>query len=128
MSNKVLTKLLVQRLSPLLPRIISPTQSGFVSGWVIHDNVLLVQELVHDLNRHTRGNNVVLKLDMAKTYDHMSWPFILQMLHCFEFSECWISLIQQAVYSPWFLVLVNGVSHGYFQSRVFSVPKRSSAG
>ena len=99
----------------LLPRIISPTQSGFVPGRVIHDNVLLFQELVHNLNRHTRGNNVVLKLDMAKAYDRMSWPFILQKLRCFGLSECWISLIQRAVYDPWFSLLVNGVSHEYFQ-------------
>ena len=100
MSNKVLIKLLVQRLSRLLPHIISPTHSGFAPGRVIHDNVLLVQELVHDLNRHTRGNNVVLKLDMANVYDRMSWPFIIQMIHCFRFSERWISLIRRAIYGP----------------------------
>lgn len=83
---------------------------------MVHDNVLLVQELVHDLNRHTRGNNVVLKLDMAKAYDRMSWTFILQMFYCFGFSECWISLIRRAVYGPWFSVLVSGAIHVYFQS------------
>ena len=48
------------RLAPLLPHIVSLTHSGFVLGQVIHDNFLLVQELVHDLNRRARGNNVVL--------------------------------------------------------------------
>lgn len=52
---------------------------------VIHDNVLLLKELVHDLNRHSRGNNMVLKLDMAKAYDWMSRSFITQMLQCFKF-------------------------------------------
>lgn len=115
-SNKVLTKLLVLRLAPLLPRIISPSQSGFIPGRVICDNVLLVHELVHDLDRRARGGNVVLQLDMAKAYDRMSWPFILQILRCFGFSERWVSLIRRAVYGPWFSVLVNVVSHGYFQS------------
>ncbi|KAH9657737.1 protein FAR1-RELATED SEQUENCE [Citrus sinensis] len=59
-----------------------------------HDNVLLVQELVHDLNFCTQGNNVVLKLDMAKAYNQMSWSFIAQMLRCFGFSEWWVSLIR----------------------------------
>ncbi|KAK9186911.1 hypothetical protein WN944_018300 [Citrus x changshan-huyou] len=86
-SNKVLTKLLVLQLFDLLPRIISPSHSGFVPGWVLHDNVLLVQELVHDINRRTRRGNVVLKLDMAKAYDRMSWSFILQMLQCFGFYD-----------------------------------------
>lgn len=70
-------KLLVTRLSHILPRIISPLQSRFFPGRVIHYNILLVQELVHDLNKRTRGNNVVLKMDMAKAYDRMSWSFIL---------------------------------------------------
>lgn len=46
MSNKVITKLLVLRLTPLLSRIISPTHSDFVTGRVIYDNILLIQELV----------------------------------------------------------------------------------
>lgn len=69
MSNEVLTKFVILRLALLLPHIISHFQSGFVPSKVIHDNVLLVQKLVHDLNRHTRDNNMVLKLDMAKAYD-----------------------------------------------------------
>lgn len=117
MSNKIITKLLVLRLAPLLPRIISPTQSAFVLGRVIHDNVLLVQVLVHDLNRHTWGNNVVLKLDMAKAYDKMSWSFIIKMLRSFGFSEQWVSLIRRAIFGPWFSVLFNAVSHGFFQSQ-----------
>lgn len=67
-----MTKLLVLRLSALLFRIISSSQSGFVSDQMLHDNVLLVQELVHDINRRTRGGNIVLKLDMTKAYDRMS--------------------------------------------------------
>ncbi|XP_024035536.1 protein FAR1-RELATED SEQUENCE 5-like [Citrus sinensis] len=63
-------------------------------SWDDHDNVLLVQELVHDLNFCTQGNNVVLKLDMAKAYNQMSWSFIAQMLRCFGFSEWWVSLIR----------------------------------
>ena len=39
---------------------------------MLHDNVLLVQELIHDINLCTRGGNVVLKLDMVKAYDRMS--------------------------------------------------------
>lgn len=73
--------------------------------------------LVHDLNRLTWGNNVVLKLDMAKAYDKMSWPFIIKMLRSFGFSEQWVSLIRRAIFGPWFSVLFNAVSHGFFQSQ-----------
>ena len=59
---------------------------------------------------------MVLKLDMTKAYDRMSRSFILQMLWCFKFSDCWISLIKRAIDGPWFSVLVNGVNYGFFQS------------
>lgn len=69
---------------------------------VIHDNVLLVQESVRDLNRHRQGNNVALKLDMAKAYDQMSWYFIIKMLRYFGFLDWWVS----SIFGPWFSVLV----------------------
>ena len=110
-------KILVSCLSLLLPRIISPTQSGFVPGRMLQDSVLLAQELVRDLGRGSRGGNVVLKLDMAKAYDRISWTFILQMLRAFGFSEGWISLIRRAIWGPWFSMTVNEVSQGFFQSQ-----------
>lgn len=84
---------------------------------MLHNNILLVQELVHDINYRTRGGNVIFKLDMVKAYDKMSWSFVLQMLQCFGFSDCWVSLIRRAIYGPWFSILVNRVSHGFFQSQ-----------
>ena len=40
-------KLLVNRLQPLLDRLISPFQSAFVPGRSIHDNILLTHEIMH---------------------------------------------------------------------------------
>ncbi|PKU73296.1 hypothetical protein MA16_Dca022879 [Dendrobium catenatum] len=48
--NKLTSKIIAIRLGALLPRLISPNQSGFVKGRLISDNILLTQELVHDLN------------------------------------------------------------------------------
>ena len=39
---------------------------------------------IHQLNG---GGNVVLKLNMAKTYDRVSWPFLLQVLRGFGFCD-----------------------------------------
>ncbi|XP_043710187.1 uncharacterized protein LOC122659103 [Telopea speciosissima] len=48
----------------------------FCAGRCIHDNIAIVQEVAHDLNRKARGGNVILKLDMAKAYDRMEWDFL----------------------------------------------------
>lgn len=41
--------------------------------------MLIAQELIHDLN-HRGGRaspNIALKLDMAKAYDRVQWPFLV---------------------------------------------------
>ncbi|KAL0287182.1 UNVERIFIED_CONTAM: hypothetical protein Scaly_2772900 [Sesamum calycinum] len=48
-TNKILSKLLYTRLSQALPDLISPSQSAFVPGRLIADNILLAQEMAHHL-------------------------------------------------------------------------------
>ncbi|XP_071928129.1 uncharacterized protein [Coffea arabica] len=67
--NKVISRLLVGRLSGVLPRIIYSQQSGFVKGRSIADNYLLAQELISEMGRKCKRGNLALKLDMAKAYD-----------------------------------------------------------
>ena len=91
--NKAISRILVDRLAPILPCIISAQQSGFVKGQTISDNFLLVQELITDIGRKCREGNVALKLDMVKVYDRMSWIFIVKVLHQFGFGERFIDMV-----------------------------------
>ncbi|KAH0773047.1 hypothetical protein KY290_010184 [Solanum tuberosum] len=70
--SKIISKLLNNRLSKIMNKIISPNQSGFLKGRSISDNVMLTQELVHNLNRKNVNGNVVFKLDMAKAFDRVA--------------------------------------------------------
>ncbi|KAK4386358.1 hypothetical protein Sango_2506400 [Sesamum angolense] len=55
-TNKILSKLLYNKMSALLPSMISPSQSGFVPGRLIGDNILLAQELTHSIDqRYNKG-------------------------------------------------------------------------
>ena len=46
-SYKIVAKLLANRIKPLLQKLISPAQGGFVQGRHILDNVIQVQEALH---------------------------------------------------------------------------------
>ncbi|KAK6150274.1 hypothetical protein DH2020_015206 [Rehmannia glutinosa] len=78
--NKLISKILNDRLAKLLPLLIAPTQSGFVKDRWISDNILLAQELIHDIDQDWTHMNVALKLDMAKAYDRVQWKFLYQVL------------------------------------------------
>ncbi|XP_071912409.1 uncharacterized protein [Coffea arabica] len=114
--NKMISKILANRLAKVLPNIISPQQSGFVQGRQIFDNVLLAQELIAGIRKASREGNVVLKIDMAKAYDRVSWPFLIQVLRRFGFCEVWIEIIWRLISNVWFSVVVNGAPQGFFKS------------
>lgn len=70
--NKIISRILHERMVEVLSKIISPDQSGFVKGRNIVENVFLAQEIIRDINKRKKHVNVVVKLDMAKAYDRVS--------------------------------------------------------
>ncbi|XP_012843177.1 PREDICTED: uncharacterized protein LOC105963331 [Erythranthe guttata] len=115
-TNKIITKLLTNRLTPHLPHIISPSQSGFVQGCLISDNILLAQEMVHSISVRCRNSNLILKLDMAKAYDRVQWRFLFRVLELMGFSVNLVDIIRRCVSSCQFSLLINGELTGYFTS------------
>ncbi|CAA7040537.1 unnamed protein product [Microthlaspi erraticum] len=90
---KIISKVLCQRLKVLLPRLISETQSAFVPGRLISDNILIAQEMFHGLrtNKSCKGKFMAVKTDMSKAYDRVEWPFIEELMRKMGFAEQWIA-------------------------------------
>jgi hypothetical protein len=105
---KIITKVISLRLKPILPFIISKEQSGYVEGRHIMDSVILVHEVIHSLkSTHTPG--MLIKLDLSKDFDKLSWKYMHSLLSAFGFSEDWIAWIMKLTSSSFFSILVNGV-------------------
>ncbi|CAL8160923.1 unnamed protein product [Prunus armeniaca] len=74
---KVLSKIIVARLRPLMSTLISPNQVSFVPGRQITDNILVAQELMHKFkNSKGRKDFIAWKVDLSKAYDRLNWNFI----------------------------------------------------
>ncbi|XP_041995763.1 uncharacterized protein LOC121745889 [Salvia splendens] len=114
--NKVITKVLTASLAPFLPQVISPNQSGFMNGRLLHDNVLLAQEMFHELARRSPAPNVAIKIDMAKAYDRVQWSFLIKVLRRMGFPAAWVDLIERCIGFCWFSILINGAPAGFFKS------------
>ncbi|CAH9132839.1 unnamed protein product [Cuscuta epithymum] len=113
-TNKICTKVLTSRLVKLLPIIISNKRAGFVKD---RDQILIAQEMIHAIDKKVRGSNVVIKLDMAKAFDKLSWHYLFEVLARFGFSGKFISLIKANLRSTYFFILINGSPQGYFQPK-----------
>ena len=98
---------MANRLKPLLPLLISPEQSGYVEGRQILDGIILAHEVVHSL-KSTKNPGMILKLDLSKAFDKLSWFFIEKILLSFGFSQDWAQWILSLLSSYFFSILVNG--------------------
>ncbi|KAL0434060.1 UNVERIFIED_CONTAM: hypothetical protein Slati_2740300 [Sesamum latifolium] len=79
---KIVSKSVANTIKPFISSIISETQSAFIPGRLIIDNILVAFELNHFLKSKTCGKKgfAAVKLDMSKAYDWIEWRFLENML------------------------------------------------
>jgi hypothetical protein len=104
---KIITKAMANRLARRLPTLISPCHSAFVKGSCIHNNFILVQQTARALHRQNVPC-VLLKLDISKVVDSVSWPFLFEVLSHLGFGQFWCNILSKLVCSSSTRVLVNG--------------------
>lgn len=68
---KIFTKVLAERLGPILSKIISTQQGASTKDREISDNIDLTQEIIKRIDRKIRGGNIGFKLYMEKGYDRL---------------------------------------------------------
>ncbi|CAM8911543.1 unnamed protein product [Rhodiola kirilowii] len=58
----------------------------------------------------------MIKLDMSKAYDRLSWRFLLQVMRAFGFSHQWCDLIYRNISNCWYFIIWGGTSFDCFKS------------
>eukprot|EP00253_Pinus_taeda_P032855 PITA_32855 len=111
---KIISKIIATRLKLLLPLIISPEQSGYVEGRQIMDGIILTHEIIHSL-KISKKPGMLLKLDLSKAFDRLSWNYMEKILLAFGFNAAWVRWIMSLLTSSFFSVLINGIPSDTFR-------------
>lgn len=111
---KIITKILADRLGPILSATLSFHQFGFIPGRRIHDCIALASEGVNGLGRRCSNGNLILKVDIRKAFDTLRWSFLLRVLSLLGFSPTFVAWIDYLLHSAKLSILINGAPEGYF--------------
>ncbi|KAL9432093.1 hypothetical protein AB3S75_027164 [Citrus x aurantiifolia] len=91
---KTITKLLANWLKSILPDLSGPTQTSFIPGRHITENIVVAQEIIHSM-RHKKGRigQMGIQVDLEKAYDRLSWDFLYETLREFGLPTDLVRLI-----------------------------------
>lgn len=107
---KVISKLMVNKLIPLMDNLITPFQNAFIRGRSITNNFLIAHEIFDSLGKKKGRKNCfgALKIDMSKAYDRVGWKFLKAVLVALNFNERWVNWIMECVTTVRYTLLING--------------------
>ena len=108
---KILAKILVARLKPVMDDIVSKPQLGFVPNRVITEATHLLK-LVQAFLDETDGEGIIVAADWEKAFDRVSWTFLHDAAEALGFGPLarrWLHTLYNDDAPPIRTVRVNGV-------------------
>jgi hypothetical protein len=115
---KIVTKVVVNILKELIPLIISPYQTGFIPRHSIHENIVVAQEMIHNMwKMNGKEGYFAIKVDLSKTYDMLNWNFIDCTLRKIGLLEDLTKVIMKAITSVKINVKCNGARADCFRTQ-----------
>lgn len=107
----------MNRLKPILPNIISPTQSSFILGQQILNNIVVVKEVLYSMRSRAKGKIwVIIKIDLEKAYDRVRWEFLEDIVRAAHFLDSLVRVIMNCQSLGKTKLLWNGGVVGEFQA------------
>lgn len=114
---KVISRIVVKRLKPVLSALILPSQTSFVQGRLLVENTTLAGELINGYHKNKGEKRIAIKVDIAKAFDTLSWEFLFSCLEGLGFPERYIRQLKACVCTTSFMVGYNGNVHVYFKGK-----------
>lgn len=104
---KLMSKVLALQLAKQLDSLVSNAQSAFIKGRCIQDNFLCVRNVVRKLHA-TKKPSLFFKLDITKSFDSVSWEYLLEQLQEMGFSDRWRDWISLLLATSTSRIFLNG--------------------
>ncbi|KAL0923155.1 hypothetical protein M5K25_007201 [Dendrobium thyrsiflorum] len=106
---KVVAKVLLNRMLPMIPNLIAVEQAAFLKGRSMYDHIIVAKENFHKFRYFKSSKGLVsFKWDMAQAYDSIGWSSLANILDHFGFPRFFSKLLMECVQYPSFSIIING--------------------
>ena len=105
---KIISRILAGRIHNVIAKVIDTAQSGFIPGRHMSDNILLAAELIKGYSRNNNSSRCMIKMDLRKAYDSISWVFLFSVMEEMGFPPRFMDWVKPCVSTVSFSPLVNG--------------------
>lgn len=106
--EKILAKILANRLEDVLPSLVHPDQVGFVKGRNSADNIRRLLHIMWKV-RNDVEPTVAFSLDAEKAFDKVEFSFLFYTLVRFGFGPSFVGWVKLLYTNPMASVLTNGI-------------------
>ena len=112
--HKVLAKLLAIRIKPLMEKLVSDNQTGYMKGRFIGSNVCRIMDLLHYVESKDM-ECLLFSLDFRKCFDTIEFSAVKGTLEYFNFGPYFISMVFTLYNSFQSTIMHNGFCTKYFE-------------
>jgi exonuclease III len=100
-------KVILNRMLPLIAKVLPLEQTGFVPGRSMIDNVTALMLLIEDARYTGSEKAIMISLDQEKAYDRVNWEWLFATLTAMNFPQEWIASIRALYHRPAVQFIIN---------------------
>ena len=113
LDGKIYRKILANRMNKALNDKIHYSQTGFMKGRSLHENVMKIMEVINHCNA-SKVDGLLIGFDFLKAFDTVEWEAMFQSLVAFNFGHKFLNMVITLFTDPLVCVSNNGYLSEFF--------------